>query len=321
MPRQYQRQIRVGVSTCLLGQKVRFDGGHKHDRFLTESLGRFVRFVPICPELEVGMGVPREAVRLVGDPESPRMVGNKSGEDWTERMTDYCRKRVQRKDIQALCGYILKRKSPSCGMERVKVYSEESGMPTSPGVGLFAAELMRAHPYLPVEEEGRLTEPWLRDNFVVRVFALYRWRELNRQPFSRQRMIEFHTHHKYLLLAHNPQMYRELGRLVAAIKSIPPAQFREQYLDQFMRTLSYRATTKKNVNVLHHIVGFIKKQMSADEKRDVLQAIEDYQAELVPLIVPITLIRHFIRKYGIDYILAQVYLSPHPKELMLRNHM
>ncbi|HOP07689.1 MAG TPA: DUF523 and DUF1722 domain-containing protein [candidate division Zixibacteria bacterium] len=315
------RQIKIGVSTCLLGQNVRYDGGHKHDRFLTESLGRFVRFVPICPELEVGMGVPREAVNLVGNPETPRMVGNNTGEDWTDRMNEFCKRRVRRKDVQALCGYILKRKSPSCGMERIKIYNEESGMPTGAGQGLFAADLMRAYPYLPVEEEGRLNDPGLRDNFIVRVFALYRWKELNRQPFSRNRMVEFHTRHKYLLLAHNPQMYREMGRLVAAVKEIPPAQFKEQYRDLFMRTLSYRATTRKNVNVLQHIVGFIKKQMSVDEKRDVRQAIEDYHSELVPLIVPITLIRHFIHKYGIDYILAQVYLSPHPKELMLRNHL
>lgn len=317
-----ERPLRVGISTCLLGQKVRFDGGHKHDRYLTDILGAYFEFVPVCPELEVGMGVPRESVRLVGTVDAPRMIGHRSGEDWTERMARYSAKRLAQLGKMGLSGYILKKDSPSCGMERVKVYpSEEGGLPDKHGVGLFARPLLEGLPLLPVEEEGRLHDAHLRDNFIVRVFAFHRLQGLFAGRWTRGQVVAFHAAHKLLLMAHSPPHYAELGRLVAKVKATPPAEFRDLYSRTFMEGLRVKATTKKNVNVLQHIVGYLREHVAPAERQDILGVVEDYRRELVPLVVPLTLLRHYVRKHQIAYIADQVYLSPHPKELMLRNHV
>ncbi len=312
--------IRVGISSCLLGQKVRFDAGHKRDRYITDVLGQYFQFLPVCPELEVGMGVPRESVRLEGSPENPRMIGNKTGEDWTQRMNMYSRKRVAAADLQNVSGYILKKNSPSCGMERVKVYGE-SGMPQKSGRGLFAAELLGHFPLLPIEEEGRLNDAAIRENFIERIFAYHNLRKLFTGRFSRGKVVRFHTINKYLLLSHSPKQYRELGALVAAIKKYTPGDFRDAYSNLFMDTLSVKTTVRKNVNVLQHILGFMKNDLSPGDKKYILDIIEDYRQGLVPLVVPITLIRNFIRTYDVTYIADQTYLNPHPKQLMLRNHV
>lgn len=313
-------EIKIGISSCLLGEKVRFDAGHKHDRYITDMLGEFVSFVPVCPELEVGMGVPREAVRLTGNVAKPRMVGRDSGEDWTARMNSYATRRVKQKDLGDLSGFIFKNRSPSCGMERVRVYVK-TGTVERTGRGLFAAAFMAQFPDLPVEEEGRLADAALRENFIERVFAYHRLQQLYARPFSRGAMVEFHAAHKFMLLAHSPDLYRQLGRLVAQIKEFRPAEFRSEYRALFMRALSMKATARKNTNVLQHIAGFLKKQLSDAEKRHVHEAITDYHRGLVPLVVPLTLLRHFVQRFEIEYIQNQYYLSPHPKELMLRNHV
>ncbi|NIM19137.1 MAG: DUF1722 domain-containing protein [Candidatus Latescibacteria bacterium] len=315
-----ESRIRIGISSCLLGQKVRFDAGHKHDRFITDVLGPYFEFVPVCPELEVGMGVPRESVKLQGNPEAPLMVGNKSGKDWTARMNRYADRRVRRRDMTDFSGYILKKDSPSCGMERVKVYGE-SGMPERRGRGLFAAALMRQHPLLPVEEEGRLNDFKIRENFIVRVFAYHRLRILFKSSFRRGELVRFHAAHKYLLLAHSPKHHKLLGQLAANMKRYEVPVFREKYSALFMEALKMKSTARKNVNVLHHILGFLKDHIDPSDKRDILQVIEDYRNELVPLIVPVTLLKHYVNKHGIEYIQDQIYLNPHPKELMLRNHV
>jgi uncharacterized protein YbgA (DUF1722 family)/uncharacterized protein YbbK (DUF523 family) len=312
--------IRVGISTCLLGEKVRFDAGHKKDRYLTDILGSYFEWVPVCPEVEVGMGVPREAVRLLGTAEAPRMVGTKSEEDWTERMTSYGDRRVRSLAEHELSGYILKSDSPSCGMERVRIYGR-TGIPVKNGRGLFAAQLMRAYPLLPVEEEGRLNDAKLRENFIVRVFAYHRFVELTRAKWTIGELVAFHTIHKYLLLAHSPKHYELLGRLVASSAKAQRAALEESYGRLFMEALSLKTTTKKNVNVLQHILGFLKDNLSAREKEDILSVIDEYHRELVPLIVPLTLLRHYVKKHDVRYIAEQVYLHPHPKELMLRNHV
>jgi uncharacterized protein YbgA (DUF1722 family)/uncharacterized protein YbbK (DUF523 family) len=313
-------EIRIGISSCLLGKKVRFDAGHKHDRYVTDTLGSFVKFVPVCPEIEVGMGVPREAVRLVGYPENPQMVGSRSGEDWSERMNTYALRRVKQKDLSDLSGFILKNRSPSCGMERVKVYIKPDTVERK-GTGLFASALLDRFPDLPIEEEGRLIDATLRENFVERVFAYKRLQYLFAKPFARGAIVTFHANHKFLLLAHSTEYYRKLGRLVARIKQISPAQFKKEYRSLFMRTLRFKATVKKNTNVLQHVAGFLKNHLVSSEKSDLHSAIEDYHNSLVPLIVPITMLRHFISKYDVEYISNQFYLKPHPKELMLRNHV
>lgn len=313
--------IKVGISTCLLGENVRFDSGHKRDRFITDILGEYFEFIPSCPEMEIGMGVPREAVHLVDSPEGIQMVGVRSGKDWTDKMRRYSDTRVKQLAKHRLSGYILKSKSPSCGMERVKLFHSNGNAASSNGVGMYTEYLLREYPLLPVEEEGRLHDINLRENFIVRVFAFHRLQDLFDGRFSRKEVVRFHTIHKYLLLAHSPKHYTQMGKLVAAIADHQPDSFREEYSRLFMEGLKTKSTTKKHVNVLLHIVGFFKKYLEADDKKYLLAVIDDYHKQLVPLIVPLTLIKRYVDKYEVTYLADQIYLSPHPKELMLRNHV
>jgi len=314
------RPIRIGISGCLLGEKVRYDTGHKKDQFVTETLSNYFEWVSVCPELEVGMGVPREAVRLVQAHGTVSMVGVKSGDDWTDRMNRFSVQRVKALQPLDLSGFILKSKSPSCGMERVRYYAD-SGMPSSNGPGLFARALMEEYPHLPVEEEGRLNDPHLRENFIERVFCYHRLQNMWQEGFSRDALVRFHTAHKYLLMAHSNRHYQELGRLVANMTKVRPAKLQEEYTAHFMGGLLVKATVKKHVNVLQHIFGYFSDKIAAEERKDILATIDDYHKELVPLIVPITLFRHFVNKLNISYIQGQVYLNPHPKEMMLRNRV
>lgn len=311
---------KVGISSCLLGAKVRFDGGHKRDEFLTGVLGRFVEWVAVCPEMEIGMGVPRETVRLVGDATNPKMIAEKSGTDWTEIMNKFARQRLQQLIDLNLSGFVLKKNSPSCGMERVKVFSAK-GAPKRDGRGLFAAALMQHLPLLPVEEEGRLNDLKLRENFIERVFAYRRWQDFSSRPQSRQGLVEFHTAHKFLLLAHSETHYRQLGRIVGAAKTKLLADIYFEYGELFMHALAKSATTQKHTNVLEHMLGYVSKQLSADERQEMVELIRDFRRQLVPLIAPATLLRHYTNKYEIAYLKTQIYLQPNPKELMLRNHV
>ncbi len=313
-------KILVGVSTCLLGEKVRWDAGHKHDRYLTDILGAYLEFVPVCPEAEVGMGIPREPVHLEGDPAAPSMIGNKTQEDWTERMNRWSRRKVKELVPLGLSGYVLKKGSPSCGMERVPVKGGKGNMPRKVGAGLFAAELMRRLPLLPVEEEGRLNDPGLRENFVVRVFAYHRVQALFARRYRRGEVVAFHARQKYLLMAHSPKHYKELGQLVAQVKDYTPAEFRERYVRSYMDALVVRATVRKNVNVLQHLLGYLKTTIGEAEKADILRVIENYRLRLVPLIVPLTLLNHHLKVHDVAYLLEQEYLQPAPEELALRNH-
>jgi uncharacterized protein YbgA (DUF1722 family)/uncharacterized protein YbbK (DUF523 family) len=312
--------IRVGISSCLLGEEVRYDGGHQKDAYITGVLARYFTWVPVCPEMEVGMGVPREPIRLVGDAASPRLMGVTSATDYTARMREFAGGRVDELRRRELSGYILKRGSPSCGLERVKVYAGD-GPPARTGTGLFARALTDALPLLPVEEEGRLNDAHLRDNFITRVFAYRRFAALRESEPRPAAVVEFHTAHKYLLLAHNPAAYARLGRLVAEVARPPRAGWLDGYGGRFMRALETRATIPKHVNVLQHIMGFFKKQLSAAEKRELAGVIGDYSNGLVPLVVPITLINHYVARFEVAYVRDQIYLRPHPKELMLRNHV
>jgi uncharacterized protein YbgA (DUF1722 family)/uncharacterized protein YbbK (DUF523 family) len=316
--------IRIGVSVCLLGKEVRFDGQHKRDAFLVEELGRFVEWVPVCPEVEVGMGVPRESVRLVAEADGgPRMVGQRSGADWTSRMVALSDKRARALAKNGLSGFVLKSKSPSCGMERVKVYAAaEPGAPaTRTGVGLFAAALLRELPNLPVEEEGRLTDAALRENFIERVFAYHRLQTLWRGRWTLGQLVGFHTAHKMALLAHSTEGYRKLGKLVAEGKRLPRAELRAEYESGFMATLRLLATRGRHANVLVHMFGHLRKRLDERDKHELLALVEDYRVGLVPLIVPVTLLRHHARRLEVGYLLGQTYLDPHPKELMLRNRV
>jgi uncharacterized protein YbgA (DUF1722 family)/uncharacterized protein YbbK (DUF523 family) len=315
-------QLRLGVSACLLGEQVRFDGGHKRDLFLLRTLGQYVQWVPVCPEVEIGLGTPRESLRLVGDPAAPRMVGNKSGTDYSETMLNWSRGQVEQLAGLNLHGYVLKKNSPSCGLFRVKVYNEQNNMPSRTGRGLFAAELVRRLPLLPVEEEGRLHDLPLRENFIERIFAYYRWTRLLEEASTPAGLVRFHTAHKLTLMAHDPQAQRELGRLVAEAGQLPWPELAESYGRLFMTALQRLATAKKQANVLHHLMGYLKNSLSSDDKTELLDLIEDYRQGLVPLIVPLTLLKHHLRRQDVpDWVHQQVYLNPYPKELMLRNHV
>jgi len=315
-----EQPIRLGVSSCLLGESVRYDAGHKRDRFVTDVLGEFVEWVPVCPELESGMGVPRPALRLVRDGDDVRMVEIRSGRDHTQRMQRFSAKRVRALRGLELCGYVLKKDSPSCGLTRVKVYGEK-GMPRRDGQGLFAEALTRAVPHLPVEDEGRLNDPPLRENFIERVFAYRRLRDLFRGRWTRGRVVAFHTAHKLQIMAHSPEAYRELGRLVASVGDLPRAELRSRYSGGFMEALERMASRGRNANVLHHCAGYLKRALASPSRGELAELIDDYRRGLVPLVVPVTLIRHHARRHDADYLNGQTYLEPHPKELMLRNHV
>lgn len=313
-------KIRLGVSACLLGQPVRYDGGHKRDFFLTETLAEYVDYVPVCPEVEIGLPIPREALRLVGDPARPRLVTAKSGLDHTDRMQGWAAERVRLLEGENLCGFIFKSRSPSSGMERVKVYAKAGGMPVKAGIGVFARAFMEHFPLLPVEEEGRLHDPRLRENFIECIFAFQRWRDLLQQDRTRHGLISFHARHKLQLLSHSTELYRQLGRLVATAADHSIVELFALYQQDFIKAMRLKTTVRKNVNVLQHMLGYFKKNLSADEKQEGLEQIDHYARQRVPLLVPLTLLGHFVRKYDQAYLRQQTYLSPTPLELKLRNH-
>ena len=312
--------IRLGVSSCLLGQKVRFDGGHKRDRYLDDVLGDWFDWVAVCPEIDIGLGIPRPSIRLVQDQPVPRLIQPVTGEDLTERMETYSEAKVDELRAGDLDGYILKRASPSCGMERVKVFGK-GGSPTRNGVGVFARVLMERWPNLPVEEEGRLNDAVLRERFIEHVFCRHRWGSMARRGLTRKALVEFHTAHKLVLRAHNEAGYRRLGRIVAGAGTVPDDELFSSYETEFHDTLNHKATVKRHTNVLYHVLGYLKRVLDSFEKREAVQLIEDYRLGLVPLIVPITLLRHHILKHQIEYMMGQLYLEPHPRELMLRNRV
>jgi uncharacterized protein YbgA (DUF1722 family)/uncharacterized protein YbbK (DUF523 family) len=314
------RTIRIGISACLLGMKVRFDGGHKLDRYLTETLGDYFEWVSVCPEVEAGFGTPRETMRLVQAEDEVRLVTLKSGSDLTARMIDYARNRVEALQKEQLSGYILKSDSPSCGMERVRLYAS-SGMHTKKGRGLFAKALLELFPNLPVEEEGRLCDPALRQNWVERVFVYDRLQQLWATSWKISDLLAFHTAHKLTVLSHAPKFYETLGRLVGQAKGIAKADLRMRYENGLMQALKIIATRGRHTNVLQHMAGYFKKDLDKDSRNELQEQIDDYRNGMVPLIVPLTLIRHYVRRFEIGYLAGQVYLNPHPKELALLNHV
>ncbi|GFO68281.1 hypothetical protein GMLC_18600 [Geomonas limicola] len=311
--------ITVGISSCLLGEKVRYDGGHRHDHYITGTLGRFFQFVPVCPEVECGMPVPREAMRLEGDPANPRLVTVKSRQDKTGQMHAFCRERVAALKDAGLCGFIFKKNSPSSGLHRVKVYN--NGMPAKNGRGLFAAEVVRQFPFLPVEEEGRLCDPVLRENFIERVFTYARWKAFLAGEPDLGDLVKFHTAHKLLVMAHSPTIYRELGALVGNGKQLKKVELFQRYEELLMMALALIATVKKHTNVLMHIMGYFKAGLSREEKEELLDLIRQYHDHLVPQVVPVTMLKHYCLKFNDQYLRGQLYLSPHPTELALRNHV
>lgn len=315
-----EKKFRIGISSCLLGNEVRWNSGHKLDKYLTRTLGQFVEYVPVCPEVEAGFGVPRESFRLVGDPETPRLMTFKSKTDHTDRMLAWAAKRVKELAKEDLCGFIFKSDSPSSGMIRVKVYNEK-GMPHKIGIGIFARAFMAQFPLLPVEDDGRLNDPLIRENFILQIFTMKRWRDNLARKQSMGNLVDFHTRNKLLILSHSQKHYRLMGKLVAAGKKMPIKELYNQYQTLLMEALKLKTTIRKNTNVLQHLMGYFKKELSGDEKQELLEIFEQYRNGYIPLVVPITLISHYVRKYDQPYLKQQTYLSPHPLELKLRNHV
>jgi uncharacterized protein YbgA (DUF1722 family)/uncharacterized protein YbbK (DUF523 family) len=313
-------KIKLGISACLLGQPVRYNGGHQLDHFLKETLGKYVDYVPVCPEVECGFGVPRETFRLIGEADRPRLMTTHTKQDFTDRMEAWARKRVTEIEGEGLCGFIFKGGSPSSGMERVKVYNDK-GMAAKVGVGIFARIFMEHFPLIPVEEEGRLHDPVLRENFIERIFALRRMAKVSQEGNTLRAIVDFQTRNKLLIMSHSPNHLQQMGRLVADAKAIAPHHLLHRYQALLMEALKLKATAKKNTNVLMHMLGYFKKDLDSPEKLELLEIIDEYRRELIPLIVPIVLISHYVRKYNQPYLKEQTYLNPHPLELQLRNHV
>jgi len=312
--------LRLGVSSCLLGSEVRHDGGHRRSPFLTDVLGPLVEWVPVCPEVEVGMGIPRPTLRLVRANDETRMVETNSGVDHTRRMDRYTTRRVRALRSLELCGYVLKKNSPSCGMERVKLYAEKGGSRRT-GTGLYAARLLEAYPNLPVEEEDRLDDARLRENFIERVFAYRRLRGLFAGRWTRGRVVAFHTAHELQIMAHSPTANRELGRLVASIERTPRANFRARYESGFMAALARPATPGRNANTPQQAADQLKRLLDPTSRAELSDRIHDYRAGLAPLVVPLTLLGHHARVHAVETLNGQTFLEPDPRELMLRNHV
>lgn len=312
------QKIKLGIASCLLGNPVRWNGGHKLDRFIVHTLGQHIDFVPVCPESECGLGIPRDTMHLAGDPAAPRLVTTKTGEDKTAQMQRWAKKRLKELEGEDLCGYIFKTKSPSSGMRKLKVFATREQIFYN-GVGIFARMFMDRFPNLPFIDDGMLHDPGLRANFIEQVFTLRRWREVLSQRKTMGRLVAFHTRQKMLIMSHSQKHYREMGKLVAAGKSLPLRELYARYETLLLDSLRLKATIKKNSNVLQHILGYFKKQLTADEKQEMLAVIDAYRREDVPLVVPMTLANHYVRKYDQPYLKEQTYLNPHPLDLKLRS--
>lgn len=312
-------KVKIGISSCLLGERVRYDAGHRLDRYITDTLGQYFEWVPVCPEVEYGLPVPREPMCLVGDPDSPRLVTIHTRVDHTGGMLKWAEKKQKELEKEELCGFIFKSRSPSSGIGGVKVYAP-SGMPSQRGVGIFGGAFMQNFPLIPVIDDGRLHAPGLRENFIERVFVYKRWKEFMKKGSLVRDLIIFHTEHKLLIFSHSPKHFSLLGQLVGSAKRYKPGDLRSEYIKLLMEGLRLIATVKKNTNVLQHIAGYFKKQLSADDKKELLEVIENYHRRYIPLIVPVVLIKHYVRKFDEPYLKRQYYLNPHPLELMLRNH-
>ena len=310
--------IKIGISSCLLGEHVRFDSGHKKNAYITGVLEDFFEFLPFCPEVEIGLGIPREPIRLISIADTVRCVGTRNEDlDVTEKLNDIA---DEQSDWHGdLSGYIVKKDSPSCGMERVKIYSK--GAPSRKGVGLYTRRLMENYPFLPIEEEGRLEDSHLRENFIHRVYIYSRWKAICNQGFSIANLQEFHAKHKYIFMSHNQNKSRLLGALLANIKGTDLNLLANQYLEKMMELLKIIATKKNHVNTLQHLQGYLKDHLDTDDKAELSAVISDYRMGLLPLVVPITLLRHHFRKYPNEYITQSYYMTPHPGELMLLNNI
>ncbi|RUO21756.1 YbgA family protein [Aliidiomarina haloalkalitolerans] len=309
-----QAPVYVGISACLVGKKVRYDGGHKANDFCQHQLAKHVEYLPLCPEVGIGMSVPRPTIRLVGTPEDTRAVVQKTGEDVTDKLANFAT--VRTSQLDQLSGYILCAKSPSCGMERVRLYNEESNANRKEGMGIFAAKLRVLYPALPMEEDGRLNDAALRENFVLRMYVYYEWKNLP-QPLTKKDLYRFHARHKLLLLAHNQGVYRALGKELAQ-QDLLSDEFLTNYIFRLMRALSKPASRRDHTNVLQHVQGYFRKHIDSKQRTALAQLVLDYRRGTEPLAAPLTMMRHYLHMFPDLYLQEQSYFQPYPDDLKLR---
>lgn len=311
--------MKVAVSACLLGEHVRFDAGHKHDPFITQELGKFCTFIPFCPE-HLAYGTPRPSIRLVHNNDTIRVYSNKNGEDKTDILIQKSKKELAHIEQNGLCGIIFKSKSPSCGMQSAKVYLE-NGFCEGKEDGIFAAMCRVRFPLLPMEEEGRLQDPWLRENFVMQLFAYHQFEEFKKRSSEFKDLVRFHTVNKFLLQSKDEQLYRELGNIVANRNNYPFETILVMYELGFKTAISRKSSIKRTRNVLEHLSGFFKNELTSDEKEVLHTQIDDFAHKIIPVIVPLSTIHLYAKKYNTRYLLDQSFLDPYPKALALRSHI
>lgn len=312
--------MKIGVSSCLLGDQCRYDGSGSKDAFITNELKKYFELIGYCPEEPV-FGTPRDTIRLVEVNNEVRVHIGRNGEDVTDKLTISSQSFAKKAKVDELCGFILKSKSPTCGMERVKVYQETNAPSEKKGIGFFAKELKKIYPYLPMEEEGRLNDPWLKENFLMQVFAYSDLQSFLKKELQYKDLVQFHTNYKYLIFAKSEKSYKQLGRIVANHEKKPIDEILKIYELEFLKAISEKSTIKKTYNVLLHIVGYFKKLITKEEKEHLITACEEYKQGIIPLIAVTKLINLYVTRFDEKYLKTQKFLHPYPKELSLRSHI
>lgn len=311
--------IKIGVSKCLLGFNVRFDGGHRQNRFCKDELSRIFNFIPLCPEVGIGLSTPRKTIRLVGEPEAPRAVqSDDPTKDYTQALQGFAEDNNQL--LSQMSGYIFCKASPSCGVERVKVY-RDSGQAEKSGTGIFAAKVRQMYPLMPLEEDGRLNDPLLRDSFIKRVFIYNEWQRLIQKGISPKRLYQFHSRHKFTLLAHCQPTYRMLGPLISGVTEKNIRQISTHYISSLMAALKLTSSRKNNTNVLMHLQGFLKDKLSSGDRAELAKCILDYRNGTQTILSVLTLFKHYLRKHPVPYVEQQSYLNPYPEKLAIQVYM
>ncbi len=312
-------KLKLGISSCLLGNEVRYDGGHKRSNYIDKTLGRFFNFQTFCPEVAIGLGTPRPPIRLIrkdeADGKKAYAVDVKTNElDYTDQLNEYS-EMIASNYLSDISGYIFKKDSPSCGMERVKVYSPEGHFVHKDGVGIYAKVIKENFPHMPMEEEGRLNDVNLRESFLTRVYLYNDWQNMLKEGMTPHGLVNFHAGQKYLFMAHNQQVARQLGQMVAKAGTADINELAEEYIALAMQVLKKQPDRKRHTNALQHIMGYLRKQIDSDDRQELLHSIMSFQKGEVPLVMPLTLLKHHFSKHPNDYIAKQRYLSPFPVEL------
>ena len=312
-------KIPVGISSCLLGQEVRYNGGHTRSKYCVNHLSRIFEFVAFCPEVAIGLGIPREPIRMIGAIDAPRVVGTVTTElDVTDALVDYAH--TVAGQAENFCGYIFMKNSPSCGLYSTKIYNDKNNLPGK-HAGMFTRTLRQLLPLLPVEEDGRLNDAVLRENFIAQVFAYHDWRVNVQNAAAAKKIVDYHSRYKYLIMAHNQSAYRQLGRMVAKSGIGDIESLAQKYIELFMKTVRKPANRRGHSNALYHLLGYLRDGVPGKVRQDIANHIEEYRVGIVNLAVPMSIMDHYLKLYGSEYVNRQAYLAPYSKDLGLRNNI